>query len=862
MNVTRPRIVQVRRRTPNTATCGDTALAQFDPGILQLFDRLLPPDWAQAMRRAIPTGIATSAALAILAPTQTDGLYWAGRDASYDWLQVPETHDIIYGEASLTTLNSHTAAFAVSGTNDRQHKLFTGTLRLLAMREGRPAGFASTAHYRQLRAKLQGTQPIATAGQLTVISAPTSIPLGETGIFEVEVAAPHSVTVDLVLPYGHGLSADYLTAIAPGTPDTPGRALFVLRANRPHEVNLRQPWLIELRAGADSLTLPIAVPDPNPGRAYYLLSEDCETFDGGPLTGDYKSLGECGNQNNFMDPEDYRVQMIQKPARMNEIAERHGARWTHFFCATQRFAADWAARQSNTGAWLQIAAELDESIRQHSARHEYAPHIHFDYEPDSPVEPQPRLVYDGATDGILPNQYYDPVSNPGHHFHDWDGSARGISYLKELGDFAQGSTKAGSLHKSTQFLSALQVNRRAVLSGRTGSHDFGKLPADQAISTQAYEANGILLNSDSYRHAMDPLPGGQMFFYQAGDRHKPIESLRDARLLQIAIAWDSMFTDAGEMNAWFAKHWDSLQGPGVHALLFTTHAMFMRGTPDPFRSLEGGAFDVLDQHLAWVKEHYPEVRFGTASEVALEYLDYYTPELRAHVDPLLTGGDPDNGRLQFPVRLLGRGIPVSPSEPATITVTAPAAFAPRHIQQMRLLRNGVTLAEATGFDPRRQPNLYITLTDREAPLMLELQVLPCPAVEEILRAGPIFHDPPEPPMPDLFRLNTAIRSQFPADLIRLLMNPVGGGAEPLGRRLHPLGSVLVGYALIAAHREDTEPRKTSIRFAKALNPSAALTFTVEQANAGIVTVRLWDDSNGLIAVSEVHSERENRTAKC
>lgn len=844
MNVTRPRILQVHRQAPNAATAGDTAVAQLDPGILQLFDRLLPEDWAQAMRRAIPTGIATSAALAILAPTQVDGLYWAGRDASYDWLEAPGQHDILFGEARLTALNSHSAQFDVTGTSDTQRKLFTGTLRLLAMREGRPAGFASTAHYQQLRAKLQGGRRVASSGQLAVISAPSSIPLGETGIIELEVDAPYSVAVDLILPFGHGLSADYITAIAPGTPGAPGRALFVVRADRPDEVNLRQPWLIELRAGADSVTLPIAVPDPNPGRAYYLLSEDCETFDGGPLTGDYKTLGECGNQNNFMDPEDYRVQMIQKPARMNEIAERYGARWTHFFCATQRFAADWAARQSATGVWPQIAAELDDSIRGHSAKHEYAPHVHFDYEPDSPVEPQPRLVYDQATDGILPNQYYDPVSNPGHHFHDWDGSARGIRYLKALGDFTEGSTKTGSLHKSTQFLAALQVNRRAVLSGRTGSHDFGKVAEDQAISTQAYEATGLVVNSDSYRHAMDPVSGGQMFWCQAEDRQKPVDSLRDARLLQIGIAWDSMFTDANEMNTWFAKHWDSLQGPGVHALLFTTHAMFMRGTPDPFRSLTGGAFDVLDAHLAWVKQHYPTVRFGTASEVALEYLDYYTPELRAHVEPLLTGGDPGNGRLQFPMRLLGKGIRVSPAQPATLTVAAPAAFAPGHIETMRVLQSGVTLGEASGFDRRRQPSLNITLTDREAPITVELDVLPCPALEEILRSGPIFHDPPEPAMPDLFRLN------LPADVIRLMMNPIAGGGEPLGRRLHPLGSVLIGLALLAAQRPGATPGQTTIRFAKALNPASSLSAaTVESPNR--TAICLFDERNEVVAELEV-----------
>src|SRR4029077_17461912 len=144
----------------------------------------------------------------------------------------------------------------------------------------------------------------------------------------------------------------------------------------PHQVNLGRPWEVEISAQAAPLTggktdgatnseipggdkdpeipgkiagaiVAIQVPDPNPGRTFYLLTEDCETFDGGLLTGDYPSRGMhiYGNQNNFMDPEDYRVQMILKPARLNQIAERHGARWTHFYAATQRFGAEWAARQ-------------------------------------------------------------------------------------------------------------------------------------------------------------------------------------------------------------------------------------------------------------------------------------------------------------------------------------------------------------------------------------------------------------------------------------------------------------------------------------------------------------------------------------
>ena len=175
-------------------------------------------------------------------------------------------------------------------------------------------------------------------------------------------------------------------------------------------------------------TLRVAIQVPDPEARPHLLPAHRRLRDLRRRTADRRLCqprhGRFGNHNNFMDPEDYRVQMIRKPDRLNEIAERHGARWTHFYAATQRFGAEWAARQSATGEWTRVIAEMDASVRAGSKRHEYCPHIHFDYEPDSALPPQPRLIYDPATDGILPNDYYHPETNPTHRYHDWDGSAR------------------------------------------------------------------------------------------------------------------------------------------------------------------------------------------------------------------------------------------------------------------------------------------------------------------------------------------------------------------------------------------------------------------------------------------------------
>ena len=66
----------------------------------------------------------------------------------------------------------------------------------------------------------------------------------------------------------------------------------MLWVRRRHAVNLGQPWELAFSAGPvagfETVRVSIEVPDPHPGRTFYLLTEDRETFDGGPLTGNYR----------------------------------------------------------------------------------------------------------------------------------------------------------------------------------------------------------------------------------------------------------------------------------------------------------------------------------------------------------------------------------------------------------------------------------------------------------------------------------------------------------------------------------------------------------------------------------------------
>jgi hypothetical protein len=695
--------------------------------------------------------------------------------------------------------------------------------------------------------------------------------VGETARFQIEIfnAGPGDLVgeLEVAAPFGFGLDV----AVAGGTPVNLGPGAAVTRgvrvtARRPDEVNLGRPWAVAcvLRSGGSEVAsdrLLISVSDTAPGTLFYVLTEDCETFDGGEKTGDYGAARELGNHNNFMDPEDYRVQMIAKPDALNAIAERHGARWTHFWTAPQRFAAQWAARQSKTGAWDALVSELDESIRRGSRLHEYAPHIHFDFEPDSALPPQPRLLYDAKTDGILPKDYYDPEDNPNHKYHGWDGARKGIAYVRREGDLATVDSKKGSLRKSVRYLADLSFGGRLSLTARTGAADFGATPRDLEISAKAAFANGLLADSDAgvYETAAPPPRGRQMYFCKSGDLEGEIDELAQASLVELR-APDQMLEQGSteDLNAWFDRRFRESQGSGVRAIVAMTHAMFMKGDPDPFRDTRGGDFERLGHHLEHVKRTYPGIRFGTASEAVLEYLDYYTPVPKAVVTTL-HGQSVDGTALLYRIRILGRGIPISAGRPALLTVQAPAMFEAEEIRSMSVLEDGVALPDTESrVTPDELPAIRFRASRHEG-YVLEIETTrprnrslfePADFPDLWSCAAARFEEPPEEEMPDLFRLEKpslvkgavkaidAVRPGetwewvYPGDLFHLLVNPVAGNAHPLGRRLHPYGRFSEGIAVDAALKlfgAAVEPARIDLQWVRPVRGQAdfRLVTTVE-----------------------------------
>jgi hypothetical protein len=899
--ITRPKVLCVRRISPYRLSQGDEAVIEFGAGLLRFLTLQLnaeaklgeeiAPEWV------IPVGAALTAAESTITPLRLKQLNsWPLVYCSAEWSRactddesllaisriealgrtsVTQSYEVYSKEKKDLLVRGKIISVSVAAQGprpivqtfflptDKTASTGDGEENQLSVNESQP----STRQKPTLKTAIESMLPAPLTetlhnlhwhftyrkkwreiAVLAWVQIPQSLEIGQTSTVIVEVrnngSIPSNLEISVELPYGFGLDFQWNSETKfqlQGGQST--QLTGTIRALRSSEVNLGRAWAISCLLGSQDrelarISATINVADRTAGKIFYILTEDCETFDGGESTGNYAGSAMLGNHNGFMDPEDYRVQMIDKTDALNKIAEKHGACWTHFWTATQRFAAEWAAGVSHTGAWSKLCEELDDSIRKGSRRHEYAPHIHFDFEPDSLLPPQPRLLYDAKTDGILPNEYYDPANNPEHKYHGWDGSRKGIAYVKAEGSFAEADSKTGSLRKSTRYLAGLTFGGKLSITTRTGAGDFGASAEDLLISKRAVLANGLFANSDAgiYGNTGDHPRGRQLYFCRADNLDIEIERLEDASLVQlrgpeVQIEGVSL----NELNAWFDRRWQQSQTAGVQAIVAMTHAMFMRGQPDAYRDTTGGDFEKLDQHLNYVRTRYPQVRFVTASEAVLEFLDYYSPELKAiATQPRIHSLD--GSLVIYSIRILGKGIPLSAALPRKVTVQIPAFMDPEEILSLTVLENGEAIATALPV-AGRLPEVEFTVRDTEG---YELQIVrsknknhrlcSIEAQELSFSEQAQYEERPEYEGKDLFSLKLpqllesdtqaalieghCYKWQISGDLFRLIINAMAGHTEPIGRRFHPYAIHSLGLAVYGALRlagSAAVPQKAELR---------------------------------------------------
>jgi len=534
----------------------------------------------------------------------------------------------------------------------------------------------------------------------------------ETDVENVSHQPLENVAVKLLEPYGYGVVAvspttQVITHLSPGEKQ---HISWQVQAQRPDEVNVNQPWPIGFSVnGIVSPTkVGVRIADSRPGKVFYVMTEDLEPIDGAGYAEPW------GNSDGWLEPEEFMGQMVHKAARLDQIAEKYGAKWTHYIAWPAVKAADWAAGQSQAGEWAKVVSAIKASVIQETSKgHEYGIHFHSDYDPYLSGN---VLSYNGAVDGLWAN----------HLKHGWAHSV-----LKE-GDFNDYNSRAGMLYNYLRILEQMEVGslQGQQLTARAGSFDFGNGSADEAASTGAYQKAGLWGSSDADGNSGGMTSGEygrEIYFAAPDDINTPAKDITKLGIVEFRptpkepISYNSQ--SASIMNhktdqgvEYFTAGTAGIK-PGIHAIVGFTHAMFIMGQGD-WKSLEGGQFQAFDDHLSYVKSQYADkglLAFATASELVEAYLDYYTPQLLAVYGQQISD---KYGIAEYKIRILGQDIPINGNHIHAVKVKYPL-YLRDSAYRISVLKNGQPIYSTWGL-PTPFNDILFTVDDKTAIYTLKI----------------------------------------------------------------------------------------------------------------------------------------------
>ena len=527
-----------------------------------------------------------------------------------------------------------------------------------------------------------------------LVVAPTqksfSALLGDTIRIEADVQnrtnrVIKDAVITLLEPYGYGLMATGpVKKVTDLKPDETRRLSWDVKASRPHAVNMGQLWSagfavngMAIQAGVE-----VAVTDPAAGRIFYVMTEDLEAID----SAGYQVA--WGNRSGWLEAEELTVQMAVKAEKLNAIAEQYGARWTHYIAWPLLKAAEWAGEQSERGAWQQAVSRIRQSVRTETSKgHEYALHLHTDYDPCLPGN---ILSYNKETDGLWAN----------HLRHGWSHSI-GVE-----GSLDDPITRTGMLGSYQAILDELAAasDQGQIITARVGSFDFGNGRASEAMSIRAYRRAGLWASSDADGNEGGSTSGAygqEIYFTKPDDINTAARHLNAVGLVEFrptprtCITYDSQTAD--EMNQlaeegirYFTSP-DGVVHAGVHGIIGFTHAMFVMGEGD-WQSTEGGQFAAIDAHLRYIRQYADSktITFGTAGDLVRAYLDYYTPQLLAHYGRRLA--NPLPGIAEYEIEILGRHIPIDRERRHQVALKIPLYLRGSAYEAV-VLKNGKPITE-------------------------------------------------------------------------------------------------------------------------------------------------------------------------
>ncbi len=545
-------------------------------------------------------------------------------------------------------------------------------------------------------------------------AAPQTIKRGESAEFRVEATNEsgldlQNVTLFLQEPYGYGVLVSDATKQSGPWPNGVKRSFsWQIKGQRDDKVNLDRPWALELKANGAALgSRVVSVTDERPGKIFYVMTEDLEPMD---AAGYPKAWG---NQDGWLQAEEYRWQMIGKAEALNRIAEKYGAKWTHYIAWPAVRAAEWAAGRSTKPDWRQLVEEIKASVTREAARgHEYALHLHSDYDPDLPGN---LLSYDPVSDGLWAN----------HLKHGWSHS------VAEEGSLGEPNSRAGMLYRYQSILDRLTADsgQGQIITARVGSFDFGNGAKSEAASTRAYRAAGLWGSTDADGNQgglTSGAYGNEIYLAGEDDINRRTQDLKNTGVVEFRptpkanIGYDNqtaavMNGKADEGMNFFAP--DGVVRSGVHGIIGFTHAMFVMGEGD-WRSTTGAQYAVLEQHLAYLKTRYADENlliFGTAKDLVRAYLDYYAPQ-----PILLYGKRLKDGWLvsRYELEVLGEDIPADALHQHKVKVKYPL-YLREEAFRIRILKNGAPVYATSGL-PTPQNEVEFIFDDKAASYTLEV----------------------------------------------------------------------------------------------------------------------------------------------
>ena len=535
----------------------------------------------------------------------------------------------------------------------------------------------------------------------------------EADVQNVSNQVENHAVVKLIEPYGYGLVvADQgLQTIDQLAPGEKRHVSWQVQAQRADAVNLNKPWTIKFSVNdrEAETQVQVAVADNRPGKVFYVMTEDLEPIDAAGYPTPW------GNMNSWLDPQEFLGQMVHKAEALNRIAERHGAKWTHYIAWPAVKAAQWAAEQSQTGQWPKVVSTIEESVVQETERgHEYSIHLHSDYDPYLPGN---VLSYNKAVDGLWAN----------HLKHGWAHSVAGE------GNFSEYASRAGMLYDYQRSLDKLasHSSQGQLLTARVGSFDFGSGVADEGMSTNVYKKVGLWGSSDADGNNGGAVTSGhyghEIYFAASDDINTPAHDISKVGIVEFRptprdpIMYNNQsamtMNDKTDQGMEYFITGNLSVKPGVHAIVGFTHAMFVMGQGN-WQSVEGGQFQVIDSHLDYIKQRYVDkglLSFGTATELVKSYLDYYSPQLLAVYGKRLSD---KQGATEYEVHLLGSDIVVDANHNHIVTMKYPL-YLRDSAYRISVLKDGQAIYTTWGL-PTPFNDIQFTVNDKQAVYTLKI----------------------------------------------------------------------------------------------------------------------------------------------